>query len=78
MNELEKLYTLWSENQTDSNETKEVMESIFQDLIAYLPEEESEEMVFKIYEYSLKIEKQAFIVGYKHAFLLMLEIINPR
>ena len=78
MNELEKLYTLWSENQTDSNEIKETLEDILQDLTAYLPEEESENIVFGIYEYSLKIEKQAFIAGYKQAFLLMLEIINSR
>lgn len=78
MNELEKLYTLWSENQTDSIETKDTMESIFQGLTAYLPEEKSEDTIFKIYEYSLKIEKQAFIAGYKQAFLLMLEIINSQ
>lgn len=77
MNELEKLYTLWSENQTDSKEIKELLENISQDLNAYFSEEESDKIIFKIYDYSLKTEKQAFIAGYRQAFLLMLEVINP-
>lgn len=63
MNELEKLYTLWSENQTDSKEIKELLENISQDLNAYFSEEEFDKIIFKIYDYSLKTEKQAFIAG---------------
>ena len=77
MDELTKLYNLWSENQTDNEKIKETWKNILQHLNKFCLTEEMDRITSEISEYSFKIEKQTFIVGYRQAFLLMLVIINP-
>lgn len=77
MDELTKLYNLWSENQTDNEKVKEAWKNIVQHLSKSCLAEEMDRITSEISEYSFKIENQAFIAGYRQAFLLMLEILNP-
>lgn len=74
MKELEKIYENWSLNQKDGRKTKKKWEGMHRYLYGKCLEREMLEN--KISDYSLEVEKQAFIAGYKQAFRLLMEVAD--
>ncbi|HBA48914.1 MAG TPA: hypothetical protein DCZ91_14180 [Lachnospiraceae bacterium] len=76
MSEFIEIYNSWSLHQTDNQRVKDVWKELQASLNEWCNEADRTELEEKIDDYSKEIEEQAFIAGYKKAFLLMMEIFD--
>lgn len=76
MSEFIEIYNSWSLRQTDNQRVKDVWKELQASLNEWCNEADRTELEEKIDDYSKEIEEQAFIAGYKKAFLLMMEIFD--
>lgn len=77
MNELYKLYEAWCrENTIDTPDIREKYSEILEYLYENCSDTIREEISTFILDFSHLAEKQAFIAGYRQAFLLWFNILN--
>lgn len=76
MKELEKIYEVWDEEQDKYSVLKDEWGKLLETLYEYCAEKERETIMSIVLEYGVKIERYAFIEGYKKAFRLFLDIMK--
>lgn len=76
MKELEKIYEVWDEEQDKYSVLKDERGKLLGVLYEHCAEEDRETIMSIVLEYGVKIEKYAFIEGFKKAFRLFLDILK--
>ena len=76
MKELEEIYEVWDENQDKYPLLRDEWAKLVGILYERCEEEQREEIMSIVVEYGAKIEKYAFIAGFKKAFHLLLDILK--
>lgn len=74
MREMEKLYELWSETQTDSVQIRKKWSEIARDLSDRNSEKQLEKLEEEVLDYGKLLEKQAFLAGFAEAFRIWREV----
>lgn len=74
MREMEKLYELWSETQTDSVQIRKKWSEIARDLSDRNSEKQLEKLEEEVLNYGKLLEKQAFLAGFAEAFRIWREV----
>lgn len=76
MKKLDKLYELWGEAQTDASEAEQILNHILSRIPETQRREISEDLHTCIWDFGLKLERRAFIGGFREAFLLLSEVFR--
>ena len=76
MKELEKIYEVWDEEQDKYSVLKDEWGKLLGVLYEHCADEDRETIMSIVLEYGVKIEKYAFIEGFKKAFHLFLDILK--
>ncbi|MDO4322788.1 MAG: hypothetical protein Q4C61_09700 [Lachnospiraceae bacterium] len=76
MNELQKIYELWSTEQSDNSSIKNAWCEIMQYLHENCSETIREEIATFILDFGKLTEQQAFTAGFQQAFILWAQIIS--
>lgn len=75
MDELQQLYTFWSNRQSDSAEIKHAWSAIDQYLCAHCPKDTIETIENLIMDFSKLTEQQSYYAGYREGFQIWLETL---
>ena len=78
MNEIQKIYNMWSEYRTENSKIKNAWTQALDYMYEHCSEIARDEIAGYMIEYGRLIEEQAFIAGYKQAFQLWSEIIGNK
>lgn len=78
MDELQKLYDGWSEEHSPGPEVKVAGCKMLEYLYEHCTDTVREELASMIIEYGRLSEQNAFLSGYRQAFLLWMEILSFR
>lgn len=76
MNELQKLYELWSTEQSDNSSVKNAWCEIMEYLYQNCSETIREEIAAFLLDFGKLTEQQAFLAGFRQAFLLCVETMT--
>lgn len=74
MREMEKLYELWSETQTDEVQIRQKWREIEENLKSVSTKKQLEKLEEEVQSYGALLEKQAFFAGFAEAFRIWKEI----
>lgn len=74
MREMEKIYELWSETQTDTVQIRQKWKELERDLNDRNQENQLEKLEEEVLDYGKLLEKQAFLAGFAEAFRIWREV----